>query len=89
MSLEYQNRKRLQSKLVWRHFCEKKKLISTYVAGDLEGEEIVGTFYEKELRKTNQKELRTGKVIKKKVINYMLNGKASIVSFTGGLIKET
>ena len=43
----------------------KKKLISTYVAGDLEGEEIVGTFYEKELRKTNQKELRTGKVIKK------------------------
>ena len=45
---------------------KKKKLISTYVAGDLEGEEIVGTFYEKELRKTNQKELRTGKVIKKK-----------------------
>ena len=89
MSLEYQNRKRLQSKLVWRHFCEKKKLISTYVAGDLEGEEIVGTFYEKELRKTNQKELRTGKVIKKNVINYMLNGKALIVSFTGGLIKET
>ena len=67
----------------------KKKLISTYVAGDLEGEEIVGTFYEKELRKTNQKELRTGKVIKKNVINYMLNGKALIVSFTGGLIKET
>ena len=89
MSLEYQNRKRLQSKLVWRHFCEKKKLISTYVAGDLEGEEIVGTFYEKELRKTNQKELRTGKVIKKNVINYMLNGKALIVSLTGGLIKET
>ena len=27
----------------------------TYVINDLNGEEIVGTFYEKELRKTNQK----------------------------------
>ena len=30
------------------------------------GEEIVGTFYEKELQKTNQKEFRTEKVIKRK-----------------------
>ena len=27
----------------------------TYVINDLNGEEIVGTFYEKELRKTNEK----------------------------------
>ena len=38
----------------------------TYVINDLNGEEIVGTFYEKELQKTNQKELRIEKVIKRK-----------------------
>ena len=30
----------------------------TYVINDLNGEEIIGTFYEKELQKTNQKEFR-------------------------------
>ena len=38
----------------------------TYVINDLNGEKIVGTFYEKELPKTNQKEFRIEKVIKKK-----------------------
>ena len=38
----------------------------TYVIIDLKGEEIVGTFYEKELQKTNQKEFRVEKVIKRK-----------------------
>ena len=33
---------------------------------DLNGEEIVGCFYEKELQKTNQKKFRTEKVIKRK-----------------------
>ena len=33
---------------------------------DLNGEEITGTFYEKELQKTNQEEFRTEKVIKRK-----------------------
>ena len=37
----------------------------TYVINDLNGEEIIGTFYEKELEKTNQKEFRIEKVIKK------------------------
>ena len=32
----------------------------TYVINDLNDEEITGTFYEKELQKTNQKELRKG-----------------------------
>ena len=36
------------------------------VISDLMGEEIVGTFYEKELQKTNQKEFRVEKVIKRK-----------------------
>ena len=38
----------------------------TYVVNDLNGEEIIGTFYEKELQKTNQKEFRIEKVIKRK-----------------------
>ena len=38
----------------------------TYVINDLNGEKIIGTFYEKELQKTNQQEFRIEKVIKKK-----------------------
>ena len=38
----------------------------TYVIKDLNGEEIIGTFYEKELQKTSQKEFRIKKVLKKK-----------------------
>ena len=38
----------------------------TYVINDLNGEEITGTFYEKELLKTNQEEFRIEKVIKRK-----------------------
>ena len=33
---------------------------------DLNGEEIIGKFYEKKLQKTNQKEFRAEKVIKRK-----------------------
>ena len=38
----------------------------TYVISDLKGEEIIGTFYEKELQKTNQQTFRIEKVINKK-----------------------
>ena len=38
----------------------------TCVTNDLNGEEIVETFYENEFQKTNQKEVRTEKVIKRK-----------------------
>ena len=38
----------------------------TYVVSDLNGEEITGGFYEKELQKTNQKEFRIEKVLKRK-----------------------
>ena len=38
----------------------------TYIISDLKGEEIVATFYEKELQKTNQKEFGIEKVIKRK-----------------------
>ena len=35
----------------------KNTVPRTYVINDLNGEEIIGTFYEKELQKTNQKKL--------------------------------
>ena len=38
----------------------------TYVINDLNGEEIIGTFYENELQKTDQKAFRIEKVLKKK-----------------------
>ena len=38
-----------------------------YVINDLNGDEIIETFYEKELQKTNQQEFRIEKVIKEKV----------------------
>ena len=38
----------------------------TYVISYLNGDETVGIFYEKELQKTNQKDFKTEKVIKKK-----------------------
>ena len=38
----------------------------TYIINDLNDEEITGSFYEKELQKTTQKESRIEKVLKKK-----------------------
>ena len=38
----------------------------TYVISDLKGKEVVGSFYEKELQKANQKVFRVEKVIKRK-----------------------
>ena len=38
----------------------------TYVINDLNREQIIGTFYDKELQKANQEEFRKEKVIKKK-----------------------
>ena len=46
-------------------FIIKKIKILYLVISDLNGEEIIGSFYEKELQKTNQKEFRIEKVIKK------------------------
>ena len=38
----------------------------TYVINDLNGEKLAGTFYEKELQKTNEKKFRIERVTKKK-----------------------
>ena len=37
----------------------------TYTINGLNGEKVIGTFYEKELQKTNQKEFRIEKVLKR------------------------
>ena len=42
----------------------------TYVTNDLNGEEITGTFYEKELQKLISKNLGQKKYLKEKVNNY-------------------
>ena len=44
----------------------KNTVLWTYAINDLNGEEIIGTFYEKELQKTNQEEFRIEKIIKRK-----------------------
>ena len=55
------------------------------IISDLNEEEIVGIFYEKELQKINQKEFWVEKVIKrKKATNYMLNEKDTIIRIIAG-----
>ena len=68
----------------------KKAVPRTYVIKDLNSEKIIGSFIvRKELQNRNQKDFRIEKVIKRKEINYMLNGKAMIIHLIDGLIKKT
>ena len=45
---------------------------------------VIGTFYKKELKKTNQTEFRIEKVIMKNVINFMLNERIIITYLITG-----
>ena len=60
----------------------------TYVINDLNGEEIIGTFYEKELQKTNQKEFRIEKVIKRKGDKLYVKWKGYDSSFNSWINKK-
>ena len=60
----------------------------TYVINDRNGEEIVGTFYEKELKKTNQQEFRIEKVIKKKEDKLYVKLKGYDSSFNSWIDKK-
>ena len=53
----------------------KNTVPRAYVIHDLNGEEIIGTFYEKELQKTNQQEFRIEKIIKRKGDKLYVNWK--------------
>ena len=83
--------KRLHSKLVWSSFYDKKDKNTvpwTYVISDLNGEEIVGTFYEKELQKTNQTEIRAEKVLKREEAKLYVKCKGYDNSFNSLLNKK-
>ena len=58
------------------------------VINDLNGEEIIGTFYEKELQKTNQKEFWVEKVIKKKGDKLYVKWKGYDNSFNSWIDKK-
>ena len=66
----------------------KNTVLWTYVISDLNGEEIVGTFYKKELQKTNQKEFRVGKVINKKGDLFYFKWKGYDSSFNSSIDKK-
>ena len=60
----------------------------TYVISDLNGEEIIGMFYEKELEKKNKKEIRVGKVIKRKGDKLYVKWKGYTNSFKSWIDKK-
>ena len=60
-----------------------------YVINDLNGEEIIGTFYEKELQKTNQAEFRIEKVIKRKGNKIYIKWKGYNNSFNSWIDKAS
>ena len=60
----------------------------TYVINDLDGEEIMGTFYEKVLQKTNQETFRIEKVIKRKGDKMYVKWKGCDNSFNSWIDKK-
>ena len=60
----------------------------TYVISDFNGEEVVGTFYEKELQKVNQKEFRGKKVLKRKGDELYVKWKSYNNFFTNWIDKK-
>ena len=69
--------KRIKSTVLW-----------TYVISDLKGEEIVETFYKKKQQKTNQKEFRAEKVIKRKGDELYVKWKGYNNSFNSWIHKK-
>ena len=55
---------------------------------DLNGEEIIGAFYEKELQKTNQREFRIKKVIERKGDKLYVKWKGYDSSFNSSIDKK-
>ena len=60
----------------------------TYLIDDLNGEEIIGTFYEKEMQKTNQQKFRIEKVIRKKGDKLYVKWKGYNNSFNSWIDKK-
>ena len=66
----------------------KNTVLWTHVISDLNGEEIIGTFYEKELQKTNQQKFRIEKVIKRKGNKLYVKWKGYDNSFNSWIDKK-
>ena len=66
----------------------KRTVPWTYVISDLNGEEIIGSFYEKELQKTNQKAFRIEKVIKRRRNKLFVKWKGYNKSFNSWIDKK-
>ena len=72
--LEFQNTKNIFAKGNTQNWSEEVFVVNdikitvplTYVISDLNGEPIAGSFYEKELQKTNQEKFRIEKILKRK-----------------------
>ena len=60
----------------------------SYVINDVNGEEIIGSFYEKELQKSNQKEFRIEKLFKKKADKLYVKWKGYDNSFHSWIDKK-
>ena len=60
----------------------------TYVINDHNGEQIIGTFYQKELQKTNQQEFRIEKVLKRKGGKLYVKWKGYDSSFNSWIDKK-
>ena len=60
----------------------------TYNINDLNSEEITGRFYEKELQKTNQKEFRIEKILKRKSDKLYVKWKEYYNSFNSWINKK-
>ena len=60
----------------------------TFVINDLNGEEIIGTFYEKELQKTSQQKFGIEKVVKRKCDKLYVKWKSYDSSFNSWFDKK-
>ena len=67
----------------------KNTVTWTYVINDLNGEAIIGTFYEKELQKPIQEEFRIKKVIKRKGNKIYIKWKGYNNSFNSWIDKAS
>ena len=66
----------------------KNTVLWTYVTSDLNDEPIAGSFYEKELQKTNQNEYRIEKVIKRRSDKLYVKWKGYDNSFNSWIDKK-
>ena len=71
-----------------KYLLLKNTVTWTYVINDLNGEEIMGIFYEKELHKTSQEEFRIEKVIKRKDDKMYVKWKGYDNSFNSWIDKK-